>query len=252
VETFRSFDGVRISYRDLGNGRAVLLHHGFASDSEINWIRPGVAAAITEAGRRAILIDARGHGSSDKPHDPVSYEEGAMVRDAQALLDRLDLGEVDVVGYSMGAVVNIGLALADARVRSIVLGGAGTRQASTTDPDQAARIGQGLLAEDKSQITDRMALAFRNFADATGADRRALAAYQRARRNLISSDALASIDIPTLVVNGEGDALVGRPESLAEAIPGAEFVSVPGDHISAVTKPEFRRAIVEFLERQPL
>ncbi|MGH9029391.1 MAG: alpha/beta fold hydrolase, partial [Acidimicrobiales bacterium] len=218
-DSFESFDGVRIAYRDLGRGPATLLHHGFASDSLTNWIRPGVAAALVEAGRRVILVDARGHGASEKPHDPRRYARGAMQRDARALLDHLGVDEVDAVGYSMGSLVTIEMVLADERIRSMVLGGVGTGQVTVSDPRRAARVAEGLEVEDRSQIEDRTALAFRNFAEATGADRHALAAIQRAGRILASEEELAQVALPTLVVNGERDALVGRLESLAELIP---------------------------------
>jgi pimeloyl-ACP methyl ester carboxylesterase len=245
---FASFDGVRISYTVLGDGSPTLLLHGFGSDSVTNWQRTRVDAALTGSARRVVLVDARGHGRSDKPHDVASYAGGAMVRDVRELLDRLQIGQVDVVGYSMGSIVAMRLVLADRRVRALVLGGIGRLQASVFDRARSERIATALEADDKSTITDPVALAFRNFADATKADRLALAAVQRARTPIPSEELLASIEVPTLVVNGTADTLIGDPASVAEAIPGAELVMVPGDHLSAVTKPEFAKAVVNFLD----
>jgi pimeloyl-ACP methyl ester carboxylesterase len=250
AQRFSSFDGTGIAYRDLGErrGAPTLLLHGFASDSVINWVRPGVAGALVEAGRRVVLIDARGHGESDKPHEPERYRGGAMVEDARALLDHLGVEEVDVVGYSMGSLVAVRLGSSDARVRSLALGGAGTGQVEMDSRARALRIAEALEAPEISAVTDPTGLAFRNFADATHADRIALAAIQRASSGTPSPDTLSSIDVPTLVVNGENDTLVGPLDSLARAIPGARFATVPGDHISAVVKPEFARAILDFLD----
>jgi len=239
-----------MAFEVVGEGDAVLLHHGFASDSRINWVRPGVARALVDAGARVVLIDARGHGSSDKPHDVESYRGGAMVRDAQALLDHLGIEEVALVGYSMGSFVAIRLALSDPRPRALVLGGAGSGQARISNAGQSARIAEALEAVEKSDITDPAALAFRNFADATGADRLALAAIQRARSEPLDAKVLGEIRVPTLVINGERDTLIGQSDSFALAIPRAEFRQVPGDHISAVAKPEFREAVVEFLSKR--
>ncbi len=88
---FESFDQVALSYEIDGDASPVLLLHGFASDSFINWVRPGVVDALVRNGYRAIALDQRGHGLSDKPHDPEAYADGTMVRDAQALLDHLSI-----------------------------------------------------------------------------------------------------------------------------------------------------------------
>ena len=82
-----SFDGTRIAYTAQGSGPAVLLLHGFAADQHLNWARPGVIDALIGAGRRVIATDARGHGASDKPHDPDRYGGDTMVRDARAVDD---------------------------------------------------------------------------------------------------------------------------------------------------------------------
>jgi len=260
---FASFDGVRIAYRVIpavggpsvaGPRCPVVLHHGFASDWETNWVRPGVASALSGAGHDVVLVDARGHGRSDKPHETAAYEGGAMEKDVEALAEHLGLGRFDLAGYSMGAFVAMAVVRSDAgraRVRRLVLGGAGRGPASIADPARSERIAAALETDDPSSIADRTAAAFRRFADATGADRLALAALQRARHRPPSLERLADIRLPTLVVVGERDTLVGSGEALAEAIPGARLVVVPGDHISAPVKPEFARAIADFLGEDP-
>jgi pimeloyl-ACP methyl ester carboxylesterase len=60
---------------------------------------------------------------------------------------------------------------------------------------------------------------------------------------------LAAIDCPVLVVTGGDDDDNGSGEALAEAIPGARFQSIPGNHMSAVVKPELGQAIADFLAR---
>lgn len=257
MESFASFDGLRIAYRVAGaeeGGSAVLLHHGFASTSDLNWVRPGLAGALAEAGRRVVLIDARGHGGSDRPHDPASYRGDAMVRDVSALLDHLGLEAVDMAGYSMGASVTVqaaggALGAPEPRLRRLFLGGIGLGPVQTDHDAAFDRIAEALEAGDVTTITDRSALAFRNFADASRQDRLALAAAERARSPLHRSLA-TRIALPTLVVNGERDTLAGDPASFAEQIPGARSLVVPGDHLSAVVKPEFREALVEWATSQ--
>ena len=244
MERFTSFDGVGIAFEATGAGPAVLLLHGFAADHHANWVAPGVVDALVAAGRRVIAPDARGHGRSDKPHDPAAYADGAMVRDARALLDHLDVSEVDLCGYSMGSLVSMALTPIEPRVRALVLGGVGGRAADRA-PVNRGRVADALLADDVSGF-DPASRAFRRFAERTGADRKALAALQRARRTEPVSR-LSDIAVPTLVLTGDRDVLVGPPDALAARIPGARARIVSGDHLTAVFDPAFRGAIVEFV-----
>ena len=184
----RSFDGTRIAYTAQGAGPAVLLLHGFGADHGLNWARPGVIDALVENGRRVIATDARGHGASDKPHDPERYAGDTMVRDAQAVLDHLGVERVDVIGYSMGGMVAARLVPDEPRTRSLVLGGVGERilppRSGGRNPEA---IAAALLADDSSTAGSTTARAFREFADATGADREALAALSRSTMNRLRS-----------------------------------------------------------------
>ncbi|HEY2813702.1 MAG TPA: alpha/beta hydrolase [Acidimicrobiales bacterium] len=246
MERFASFDGTGIAYLTAGpaDGRAVLLLHGFAADHRLNWVMPGVVDALVSAGHRVIASDARGHGQSDKPRDPSAYEGDAMARDARGLLDHLDLDEVDVVGYSMGSMVSSRVVPDEPRTRRLVLGGVGGGLVTGTLP--RANVADGLLADDPTTITDPTARAFRAFADSTGADRHALAAIQQAGV-VRTGTRLGEISVPTLVLVGDKDTLVGPPEPLAAAIPNASIRVVKGDHLSAVSDPDFPQAIVDFL-----
>src|SRR5690349_20452472 len=183
MDRFTSFDGVGIAYTVQGDGPDALLLHGFAADHRVNWVAPGVVDELVAAGRRVIALDARGHGESDKPHDPAAYENDAMQRDAQGLLDHLGVEHVDIVGYSMGALVSARLVPDEPRTRSCVLGGIGRRVrcGNPLSPERRAGIADALEAGERATVSDPSARAFRAFADSTGADRRALAAFQRAR-----------------------------------------------------------------------
>lgn len=227
----------------------VLLQHGFAADSATNWVRPGIVAALTAAGRRVVAVDARGHGESDKPHDRDLYGESRMARDLTEVIDELGVDSVDVAGYSMGAIVALILASHDQRVRRLVIGGVGGGVVELGGVDRRiidrTALASALRADDPASVTDPAARSFRRFAESTGADRMALAAQaERAHRDAI---ALGSITAPTRLVVGDADPLASRPEVLVAAIPNAELVVVPGDHLGAVGAPEFAPAIVEFL-----
>ncbi len=248
MSSFVAADGAEIAYEVLGEGEAVVLHHGFASNAATNFVRPGVARAVVDSGRSAVLIDARGHGASSKPHDPRAYAGGAMVDDVRRLLDVLRLERAHFVGYSMGAFVGMRLAVVDGRLRSLVLGGVGLGQMTRNRPEVAERIAEALETAHPELVAEARARSFRTFADATKADRLALAALQRSGSLVPPLQVLAAIAVPTLVLNGTGDTLAGPPGLLAEAILGARAESVPGDHLSAVVHPEFGQAIVNFLD----
>ena len=125
MPTFVS-DGIRLAFIDEGAGDPVLLIHGFASSAKINWVEPGWVSLLTRSGFRAVAIDNRGHGESDKLYDRALYSAPLMAQDARRLLDHLGITRADAMGYSMGARITAFLALAHPeRVRSAIFGGLG-------------------------------------------------------------------------------------------------------------------------------
>lgn len=251
MPTFRSQDGLEITYDCWGEagGVPVVLHHGFAASAHIDWVQTGVVDALTAAGRYVVAPDARGHGRSDKPHDPSLLGEARMAQDVVTLIDEIGVPHVDLVGYSMGAIVALLTATRFPRVRRLVVGGVGAAVVELGGVDRRVlapeALREALLTDDPSSITEPAAAAFRTFADATGADRLALAAQTLARhRDRIP---LEDLTVPTLVLAGRDDPLATGPEVLARAIPGSSLQLVPGDHGGALHEPSFLHAIVAFL-----
>lgn len=241
-----SFDGTDLSYDVDGDGPVVLLLHGYATDAYINWVRPGVVDRLNSAGFRTIALDQRGHGMSDKPHDPGAYAEGAMIRDAQAVLDHGGVEKCAVVGYSMGALNALRMITeGETRVRAAVLGGIGG--ASIELREGAEAIADAMETQDKSTITHPIAKSFRDFAELTRADRVALAALQRRPREEFKD--IGSIEVPVLVLTGDNDPMIGDPAGLAAQIPGAKGAVVGGSHLNVVNNPEFHNELIAFLEQ---
>ncbi|MEU9734594.1 alpha/beta fold hydrolase [Streptomyces sp. NPDC048002] len=250
---FHAADGTAIAYKvweQDSDQPLVLLHHGFIASGLTNWELPGVVAALTAAGRRVATVDARGHGLSGKPHDPSRYGEALMARDVTALIDLLDEERIDLVGYSMGAVVALLTATDDQRIRRLVVGGVGAGVVECGGVDtrvvDGGALRHALLTEDPASVTDPMAAAFRALVDATGGDRPALAAQAAAAHR--EPIALTKIDAETLVLAGRDDPLATRPEALAEALPSATLRLVEGDHLAALRDPAFTEALVAFLD----
>jgi len=243
--------GVGINYIDEGSGPVAVLVHGFASSQHGNWQAPGVVGALTAAGRRVVALDCRGHGQSDKPHDPAAYGGTAMADDVIALIDHLGLDAVDLVGYSMGGFIAASLLVRHPeRLRSVVLAGVGDAILAGGLPrGRSQQIADALDAAPGTRAEDKVARGFRVFAERTGNDLQALAASQRGRGGGYDAAKLRDVRLPVLVLLGEDDALVAPADGLAAAIPGARLVRVPGDHLTAVGSPRFREAIVDFLAR---
>ncbi len=251
-ENFVVDDGVRVSFYRWGIDDAqvpVALHHGFAADTETNWVATGVVAALLKAGRSVISIEARGHGNSDKPHDAMYYGEARMARDLRSLLDHLGVGEFDLFGYSMGAIVSLIVASEDTRVRRLIVGGIGEGVLATGGVDLRVMnrnaVAAALLTDDPTTITAPGVAAFRAFAEANGSDLKALAA--QASRMFDQTIDLKRISADTLVLAGEKDALAMHPQRLAAAIARGQSITVPGDHLGAVAQPKFIETAIHFL-----
>jgi pimeloyl-ACP methyl ester carboxylesterase len=251
-ETFTSWDGIEIAYWTWGEATGaapVVLHHGFVANARANWEAPGVVDALLGAGRQVIGPDARGHGDSEKPHDPAAYGEQRMARDLAKLIDVLGVSQLDLVGYSMGAVVALLFAAEDTRVRRLVVGGVGSGIVECGGVDRRAlandSIIEALTADDPQTLEVRDARAFRQLADALGCDREALVAQARSIHR--GGVELARIEVPALVLAGDADPLAIRPEVLAEALPHGTLQLLAGDHMSALADPRFAASIVEFL-----
>jgi pimeloyl-ACP methyl ester carboxylesterase len=252
MKSFKSWDQIEIAYQEWGEQTPlppVVLHHGFVVDANANWVATGVVDALLAAGRRVIAPDARGHGRSEKPHGPASYGEQRMARDLAVLLEVSGEPQVDLVGYSMGAIVSLIFASEDQRVRRLVVGGVGSGVIECGGVDRRAvpndAIIDALSVDDRASIQMPEAAAFRTLADALGADREAMVA--QASSIYRGEIALDRITAQTLVLAGDADPLAIRPAVLSDAVPGATLRMLSGDHIGAIGDPRFTQSIVEFL-----
>lgn len=243
-------DGLDFRYVDEGDGDPVLLIHGFASNLDINWIGPQWVSTLTRAGYRVIAFDHRGHGQSGKLYDSSHYTIADMAGDALALLDHLDIGKVDIVGYSMGARVGALMAIRHPeRVRSLVIGGMGSRLFGGASKSEA--IAEALEAPSRDGIADPYARTFRVFAEMTKSDLKALAAVIRSPRMPLTPEMMGEIKAPVLVAVGTEDVVAGSPQELADVIADAQVLEITGrDHNRAVGDKIFKEGVVDFLARR--
>jgi pimeloyl-ACP methyl ester carboxylesterase len=244
-------DGLSLAYQEDGQGIPILLIHGFASTAMVNWVNTGWVELLAKAGRRVIAIDVRGHGDSDKPHDPAQYTAPIMAEDARRLLDHLDIAAADVMGYSMGARIATFLALAHPeRVRSLILAGMAYRLIESTGSPEY--IAAAMEAPSLADVADERGQAFRKFADQNGADLKALAACIRGPRVRIDREEIGRrLTMPVLVAVGTEDTVAGSPQALAELLPDAEVLEIPNrDHMRTVGDKVYKAGVADFLERR--
>lgn len=241
---------VEVAYLDEGEGDPILLVHGFASSKNVNWVYPAWVSELRKNGRRVVALDNRGHGDSSKLYDPEAYHIGTMAGDVLALMDHLDIGRADMMGYSMGSRMTALLALHHpGRLRSAILGGIGIGLIEGGGPGE--NVAAALEADSLEQVTDPVGRTFRAFADQTRSDRRALAACMRGSRRLMTRDEAAGINVPTLIAVGTTDEIAGSAQALGQIIPGAEVLDIPRrDHMRAVGDKVYKTGVLDFLSQR--
>ena len=186
-----------------------------------------------------VAFDLRGHGASDKPHEPRAYDEIAL--DAIRLLDHLGIDKAHVVGYSLGGIIAAKLLTTHPqRFESALLGGAAYRRSRSEradrEADAAARdIEAGFYRAllESTAPTDEPPLS-ENDIDARSRDiaarndQRALAALMRARRALLVADSeIATVRVPSLAVVGAADPALPRVQAMQTVWHRLEVLVVP-------------------------
>ncbi|MEA3034604.1 MAG: hypothetical protein QOH04_363 [Sphingomonadales bacterium] len=241
---FTASDDARLVWHEIGEGRPVVLLHGLFSNAETNWIKFGHAAVIAARGFRVIMPDLRAHGRSAAPHDPACYPPDILARDGLELIAHLSLTDYDLGGYSLGARTSVRMVIDGARPRRLVVSGMGLRGLLRTGSRSGhfRKVLEGMGTHPRGS-PEWLAEAFLK---TTGGDPQALLPLLGSFVDS-SEDELRAIAMPTLVLSGAEDQDNGPAEDLARLLPSATFVEVPGNHMSAVTRPDLGKAIAGFL-----
>jgi non-heme chloroperoxidase len=247
--------GIRMHYRDGGSGRPILFLPGFAA-TLATW---SYAVLDLHDRHRCVCVDMRGHGLSDKPASRYSDDE--VCGDVDPLLDALDLRDVTLVGWSMGAAVALKYVTehdAAGRVAKLVMVSPATPRFTRTDSEPygldeeaAASTLEGIR---RSYPETMAAFADANFhrtdLEATKAwmlsewlTLPAYAAYAY-MRTLLEEDLrenVGRVSIPTALFHGRHDTVcdAGWVEYMAQRIPGARVVWFEGSaHLPMVEEPD--------------
>jgi pimeloyl-ACP methyl ester carboxylesterase len=239
-------DGVEIAYSVVGDGAPLVLLHGSLLSRSV-WRALGYVDALCD-GNKLILVDARGHGDSDKPTTMHAYAMERLVGDVVAVLDDCGLVQTAYLGYSLGGRVAYGLAIqAPERVRALILGGASHRP-QTGAPDRIYFPGvidmiemEGIEAA-LERWSDRVGRALDPAVRQVllGNDPRALVAYLRQmdRDPGFDESALSRVHLPVLLFAGERDyERLSDSRAAASILPNAElFTIADSDHESALAQ----------------
>lgn len=262
--------GVKIRYVTEGKGDPIILIHGWMGDSSM-WGRDssGNTKLTPLDGFQAIAIDCRGHGKSDKPHEKEKYGL-ELSADVIRLLDHLKLEKAHLVGYSSGAFIAGNVAATHPeRVISVIYGGqapiikgpkpesksAGTNEVEifAKAVDEGKDLGTYLLAvwpAGRPKPTEEQAKALAKFMYG-GKDVKAFAAAGRSFGKLeVTKEQLKKCKAPVLFIHGgnESDYVKDRVASARKLLDWSELKVVAGaDHVTTLAKPEFGKAITDFL-----
>lgn len=239
--------GIRIHYEVEGSGPSLVLQHGLTISLE-EWREFGYVEALKND-YRLIMIDSRGHGASDKPHDPAAYEMSLRGGDVVAVLDELGVERAHYLGYSMGGRIGFDTAaLAPERLRSLMIGGSHP-YAVDGQVVHAPQFTDGMAAFlDRQPLPEHVKTpAFR--ARMLANDAEALIAASVYRPSL--EDILPTLTMPCLAYVGADDPDRPRVEDWVALIPSATLVVLPGlDHWMGMYRSDLVLPHVRtFLER---
>jgi pimeloyl-ACP methyl ester carboxylesterase len=269
----RSTGDVNIAYQVHGDGPVdLVLLTGILSNVETLWEEPGIARGFDRLAEstRLILMDRRGVGMSDRFERPATAEED--VADVEAVLDAVGSETAAVYGTAGGAIQAVQFAHAlPQRTRALILyaGFIKTTRAddmpwAPTADERTERFEYLIEHWGEGANTDLLA-------PSAAGDDRIRAWFSRLERSSVSpgtmrmlwtalgdQDArplLAEITVPTLVLHRADDQLIDVRHSryMAERIPGARYVELPGrDHLVSLGDSEaVHGEIVEFLTGAP-
>jgi 2-succinyl-6-hydroxy-2,4-cyclohexadiene-1-carboxylate synthase len=253
-----------------GSGPPLVLLHGFTG-SAANW-EPHLAAF--ERHFSVYAIDIIGHGQSDAPIDLMHYRMEQAVDDLRALLDRLDLASIALLGYSMGGRVALQLALAaPERIRALVLESASPGIAEPVERAARVRADEALAASIERDGLEAFIDRWQSLPLFASQQRLSSEVWQRQRAVRLANrptglanslrgmgagamtpvwDRLGTFAAPTLVLAGALDAkYVEQGAAMAKLLPRATRLVLPDvGHTTHLEAPDlFDRVVLDWLTR---
>ena len=222
--------GVRIHYHVEGNGPPLVLQHGFTSSLK-TWYAYGFVEELQKH-YRLIMVDARGHGRSGKPHDPKDYDLKLRVNDVLAVMDDQGVDKAHYMGYSMGGRIGFGIMIhAIDRFYSLIIGGFGPNAVNADVPPEVkiALLRQGMAHYVADAAAKEGAMEAGRRERLLDNDPEALIAATAAPSGTVGvEELLPRLNLPCLFYCGEADGFFPGAKEASRIIPNTGFVSFPG------------------------
>ena len=240
---FANNNGIKIHYHTKGQGPHIILMHGFMGDIG-SWEKLGYPDTLAP-NHTVVIIDARGHGKSDKPYNPIAYLDKTIATDVIAVMDDINVEKSHYFGFSMGGRVGFELAAYHPeRFLSFILGaqtpGSRNEHGNESDRKRITLFEKG--PEALKRVMARSKKEYESYLESTlTGDLKAYTAKTKANamREDISGH-LIGLTVPCLVYAGESDSLAH--ESAKEhsgKMPTARFVSLPGlNHMESIARTD--------------
>ncbi|ALX65941.1 alpha/beta fold hydrolase [Microbacterium sp. XT11] len=243
-------DGTRLATYSWGelDAPVVVVVHGFASSARDTWVLTGWVRELTRAGYRVLALDQRGHGLSEKPHEPGAYGIRTLAADVETVMDTYLVDDAFYLGYSLGARVGWEVVRdLPQRIGRAVLGGVpdGIPLARLNLDQVRAYLDDGTPVSDPT-TQNYIALTER----VPGNDLRALIALAEGMRasRTIDPDPADAPTRPILFATGSKDAIIEGSRALASAAPNGRFFEIPDrNHFNAPGSRAFKEAALAFL-----
>ncbi|MDH3539982.1 MAG: alpha/beta hydrolase [Acidimicrobiia bacterium] len=253
-------NGRELHYAEAGHGPLAILIHGYPLDHTL-WLDQ--LSGLSDL-RRVVAVDLPGYGMSERVTGrPLTME--ALAEDVAGLVEGLEYEQADIVGLSMGGYVALALFEAYPPLfRSLVL--SNTKAGADSEEGKAGREAQAqaVVSEGRASLAAKLVGALLAPShDLTAAARLRTMVEAAPVETIVASlrgmaarpdrtALLSSINVPTLVISGEEDALIPPLDSheMSTAIPGSEFVVIPGaGHLCPIERPvAFTEALRGFWE----
>ena len=236
---YANHEGVRIHYQVEGEGPPLVLHHGSGLSLE-GWYDLGYVEGLRDD-YRLVLMDSRGCGESDKPHDRESYRLALRVADVVAVLDDLGIRRAHFYGYSMGGYIGWGIAkYAPDRFLSLIIGGAGVSEETQNETESGPNPLQELVRQGSEIWASALEGMFGRWwqpqwkARYLATDLEAVDVMSSRWEGISHAEVLSKLTLPCLIFVGENDGAYPGAQKTSDAVPNATFVSFPGlDHVDA-------------------